>query len=424
LDGNLNDTTANNLNLGVTGGIPNYSEIGVGIRGFAFDGGEHLYRSIVDPQLQATGALTIEMIVNLPNTNTPGAVTGTYRLISYGGGNSESPFQNILYNLDFDSNTLYPRYSAETASGIDITQSATGIKAPLNEPFHFAFTRNPSGTDLSYYFNGRCAATGFATGPDNGQAGIFRIGSDPSVTSVIPRGSIIASVKIVPTLLPPSAILDEFNRTLGSVFDGITGPQGSPGVTGPQGITGVQGLTGATGPTGPQGVTGPTGPIGPQGATGPFGGPTGPIGSTGATGPTGPQGQQGSPGVIGLTGPKGSTGPVGSTGATGPTGPRGPTGPVGPPLNINPVIKTATYSAQFGEVVLYNPSIATFSILLPVASGNINLEVGIKNVSSSVNAVTVATVDSSLIDNATTEVITAARAARKYKSIGTGYIIF
>jgi hypothetical protein len=189
---------------------------------------------------------------------------------------------------------------------------------------------------------------------------------------------------------------------------GPTGPDGATGATGPQGATGVDGVTGATGPTGPQGATGPTGPQGAQGSPG----------VTGVTGATGPAGApQGSPGVTGATGPTGPTGPAGAT------GPTGPTGPAGDLLNITGNIKTGTYSAQFNELVLYNPTGVTFSIMLPIPSGSENLEVGIKNVSNSTNPVTVTATGPALIDDLSTDVLAIARVYREYKSTGTGYII-
>lgn len=109
----------------------------------------------------------------------------------------------------------------------------------------------------------------------------------------------------------------------------------------------------------------------------------------------------------------------GSPGVTGATGPQG----AGTVLSITSSIKTATYSANFGELVLYNPTGATFSILLPIPSGNVNSEVGVKNVSDSINTITVSGTGAAQIDGVSTDLLSSPRLARTYKSTGTGFII-
>jgi hypothetical protein len=94
-------------------------------------------------------------------------------------------------------------------------------------------------------------------------------------------------------------------------------------------------------------------------------------------------------------------------------------------LNITDV-KVGTYLAQFGEMVLYNPSggpSGGFSIILPVPSGNINREVGIKSVSDSTVTMTVIATGVAKLDDSPYDLVSYARASRIYKSIGTGYII-
>lgn len=173
------------------------------------------------------------------------------------------------------------------------------------------------------------------------------------------------------------------------------------GPVGPQGPGGVQGQIGPQGPIGPVGALGPQGPTGPFGITG-VTGPTGSVGPTGQLGPTGPSG--------GPTGPQGATGPVGATG-------------VGAVLSVDPVVRTGTFLAQFGKIIKYNPTGATFSAILPIPSGSENQEIGLKNVSDSANPVTAVATGPVLIDGQATFPVAASRAYRLYKSVGTGYIV-
>jgi hypothetical protein len=74
-------------------------------------------------------------------------------------------------------------------------------------------------------------------------------------------------------------------------------------------------------------------------------------------------------------------------------------------------------------LVLYDSSGGTFSILLPVPSGSVDSEIGVKNASDSTNSVTVTATGIAQIDDVASDQIAVARAFRLYKSIGTGYII-
>jgi hypothetical protein len=93
-----------------------------------------------------------------------------------------------------------------------------------------------------------------------------------------------------------------------------------------------------------------------------------------------------------------------------------------PYLQINQDIKTGTYVATYGEMVLYNP-VASFSIILPTPLGYLNQEIGMKNVTSSVNKLTVIATGGAQIDGSAYEELASARTSRIYKSIGTGYIV-
>jgi hypothetical protein len=391
------------------------------MRGFAFDGTEFLRRIGHDNELVIAGPVTIESIVRLPDP-----ASGAVPFVSH-AGIGESSAENELYGVVFLATTRYPEFSSESGGGSDAFTVATGVVAPVDEAFHFAVVRD-AGLNLSWFLNGKLYATGAAASVNGGQSGFFKVGVDAGQTVPAPRNLIVSSLKMVPTSLSSDAIYSEYNRTIGAVFVGQTGPQGAIGPTGFTGAQGSPGVTGATGPIGPQGVTGATGPQGPTGQIG-F---TGVQGQQGVTGATGPQGQQGSPGPQGATGIQGLTGPTGPAGATGPTGPTGPkgaTGAVGPtgPNDLLSVTapQSATFSAAFGSLVLLVvPSGPTgFSVIIPPATGALNLEIGVKNMSNGTGPVFVTASDSSDMDGSTGFVMNTPRKYVRVKSIGTGYIV-
>jgi hypothetical protein len=130
------------------------------------------------------------------------------------------------------------------------------------------------------------------------------------------------------------------------------------------------------------------GPAGPQGAQGPPGNPGGPVG---------PQGPQGPTGTIGPTGIQGVTGPIGLTGYTGPQGATGPIGPGG--YNDTGAPKTSDYNAVIEDLIRCDPSGGGFNITLPSAVGYKNRGIIVKNVTSSINAITFLTTAGQTIDN-------------------------
>jgi hypothetical protein len=72
---------------------------------------------------------------------------------------------------------------------------------------------------------------------------------------------------------------------------------------------------------------------------------------------------------------------------------------------------------------LYNSVGVTFSILLPIPSGNANSEIGVKNNSDSSNVVTVIGTGSVKIDDLVSDLLASPRVSKIYKSTGTGFII-
>lgn len=82
-------------------------------------------------------------------------------------------------------------------------------------------------------------------------------------------------------------------------------------------------------------------------------------------------------------------------------------------------IKTAPYTAVFGDIVRVNPNAGGFAITLPVvAGGNTGSTILIKNVSNSINAVTVTPAGGNTIEGLATLVMNQAREAVEFISDG------
>ena len=85
------------------------------------------------------------------------------------------PGHIAIYKNRVRSYRELPLRWAEFGAGSDVTSVATGVRAPLGQPFHFGFTRSVAGV-LGWYLNGKLYATGAASGPAGGQSGFLRLG--------------------------------------------------------------------------------------------------------------------------------------------------------------------------------------------------------------------------------------------------------
>lgn len=68
-------------------------------------------------------------------------------------------------------------------------------------------------------------------------------------------------------------------------------------------------------------------------------------------------------------------------------------------------IKTSVYTAAFGDLVRCDPTSGGFTVNLPTAIGNINKSIIVKNISNSINSITIDPFGSQLIDGSSTYVI-------------------
>ncbi len=343
LDGTLADATGNNPNFSVVSGSAIYAEVGPGLRGFYFDGTGFLKVNSFAPLLQATGPVTVLAVAKLSDL-----VPSSIFLFNHAGA-GEAQSDNSLYWTEFAAGTRSPFYIGEFGSGQNVQVLGSNSSIPVNETFQVAFVRGPD--SVSWFFNDKLYASGaIATQVNGGQSGFFRIGANQAEIFPMQRGSVVSSVKVIPTALNLEAIKSEYDYITGQAFLGVTGPTGA---VGPTGSVGVAGSTGAQGPTGSQGPTGPAGV-----------GSTGPVGDTGPRGDTGPQGVQGIQGVTGSTGPAGA-GAQGATGIQGSTGPQGATGPVGPVASMGLV--------PFGTAVFSGAPVVTTTVFTIIPNSYANI---------------------------------------------------
>jgi hypothetical protein len=98
-----------------------------------------------------------------------------------------------------------------------------------------------------------------------------------------------------------------------------------------------------------------------------------------------------------------------------------------PPARTGPMsvtsVKTATYTAAFGEVVLCNPTASGFTVNLPAAVPGQPMII-VKNDSTSTNTITIDAAGAETIDGAATATIAASRGVtRLVPGAGTWYVV-
>lgn len=87
-------------------------------------------------------------------------------------------------------------------------------------------------------------------------------------------------------------------------------------------------------------------------------------------------------------------------------------------------LKTAAYSARYGDLVMANPTVAGFTITAPRAEDHPGAMFAVKNHSASANVITIDAQGTELIDGAATATIAAARESLSFISNGTDWIVF
>jgi hypothetical protein len=208
---NLNDSSGNGFNLS---GTPfaytaqdNFFGKGVVCRG----GLDYFTRSSRDALLAIIDGITIEGIILI---NTYDSRIGS-PICSLGKSVDETEAGNICYYVYLKDNVL--NFQWEYGAGIN-ADTVNSTACPINMPFYFTITRdNNSVASVNFYINAQ--KTGFgsdnkATGGTDSQCKLL-VGSNINASHTIPMGSIIYSLKIIPSELTHNQIKEEYNKTLG-----------------------------------------------------------------------------------------------------------------------------------------------------------------------------------------------------------------
>ncbi len=138
LNGDLLDSSGNNLSLTLHTGTARYIYVAPQLQGFAFDGGSILYRNATDAALQIDGAMTFEAIISVTVLNALGG------LISC-GATGETLNDNNLFRISTAiviSGVQIPSMYWENGAGVDFTSTIPTACIPTLMPFHIAITRS------------------------------------------------------------------------------------------------------------------------------------------------------------------------------------------------------------------------------------------------------------------------------------------
>ena len=205
LDGNVSDSSDSGFNDLTVIGNERYADVGLGLRGFFFDGSSSLELASSEAILQITGDLTIECIVTI-NMNTAAG-----QLLVYHAATGETEATNVLYQITALQTTNQMDYFAEYGVGSNINYSA-GACFTAGEAMLLGVVR--SSNNVTFYVNGLQigdASSGLVA-PTGGGDGTLKIGS------AYIEGGAICSVKILNTALTADQMKAEFNRSLGPVL--------------------------------------------------------------------------------------------------------------------------------------------------------------------------------------------------------------
>jgi hypothetical protein len=207
LNDNLSDSSASGFNdLSLETGTEQYADVGLGLRGFYFDGASKLVLDSVESSLQITGDITLECIINYP-------FSASELHFMYCSASGETLETNGLYQLSITANTRYLSYFAEYGSGVNISYSGSPkVVVAVSEPVLVGMVR--SSNVITFYVNGKPIgdSSSTLTAPAGGTSTKLNIG-----TALI-DGGVISSVKVIDSALTADQMKAEFNLSLGPVL--------------------------------------------------------------------------------------------------------------------------------------------------------------------------------------------------------------
>ena len=208
-DDNLNDSSGNGFTLT---GTPGYTTIERDKQIGAIFGTSAWTRPSRDASLAITGALTIEAVIRI---NFNGSGMGICAL----GGNGSSEALNVAYFPIIGGGGEMSLYWESGAGIARQVTSTVGVNLmPYGVPSHLVYTRSSDALAVvNFYVNGVNKFTGSATACTGSTDSTcrLRVGSDNVGASLIDRGTVFTSLKIIAAELTPAQVVDEYNRVLG-----------------------------------------------------------------------------------------------------------------------------------------------------------------------------------------------------------------
>jgi hypothetical protein len=205
LDEDLSDSSASGFNDLTVTGNEYYADVGLGLRGFYFDGNTTLTLASGGSALRLTGDMTLECILSIGLSDVGG------QLLIYYGATGETEDTNLVYQLSTLTTTNELDYFGEYDAGVNFRYSP-GICINPRETVLLGMVR--SSNNVTFYINGVQAgapSTGLPA-PSGGTSGTFKIGY-PNID----RG-VMCSVKVVGSALSASDMKAEYNNSLGPVL--------------------------------------------------------------------------------------------------------------------------------------------------------------------------------------------------------------
>jgi hypothetical protein len=187
LDGNILDTSGNANNLSVSTGTEQYIDVAPGLLGFNFNNSTILTDGTPGSELQITGDLTIECLIQIESIPSTGdSIVGL-------GGSTDAEADNFLYLFRFPSANQSPGLFSESGAGVNDEEEATTLRLLLGHTYHLAMTRI---SDVPrFYINGELIHTSAAmTTPTGGTSSPFWIGGHNGVNAL---HAALASIKII-----------------------------------------------------------------------------------------------------------------------------------------------------------------------------------------------------------------------------------
>lgn len=216
-NGDMSDSSGNNLDLSTAIGTPRWGSMAPGLEGIYFDNASQLWEPTGSALLRATGALTISVILwnHLIDTD-----FDNHQILAHGNpGTDSDPDNNILYSLVYTFEEMHWRATHESGAGTNRTITFDSGMAGRSHIEHVSFTRESDGRTSRVYVNGLQMGNEYVYGaaPSGGSNGNLFVGGSVNISTgdIRYRGGMTSLKITVGRSLSDAEALAEFQRTIG-----------------------------------------------------------------------------------------------------------------------------------------------------------------------------------------------------------------